>query len=106
MQFAIVPLLGALVYAFTNFLRYLKAGDANGAVTQLIVWGGGIGAVFLVAQTEFASGVPIGENATLATLSGWSLLFVGLMASSLFSFANDALGAIDSSRSSEKPKLL
>lgn len=106
MKFTIVPLLGSLVFTFVNFLRYLKGGDMNGVVTQIIAWAAGVGAVMLVAQTQFASSVPITNTYTLATLSGWSLFFVGLMATSLFSTVNEVLKAVDNTQTQAKPNLI
>lgn len=105
MEFAPLVALAAMVFTFINFLRYLSKGSWNGAVTIAISWLAGVVGVFLVAQTDFASSIPLGDH-TLASLNGWSLLFVGLTIASTGSALSDTISAIDHSRSSAKPHLL
>lgn len=97
-------MLGALVWKFVDFLKYLRAADWNGVGTQIVAWVAGVGAVFLVAQTEFAHGIDVGGRA-LSVLPGWDLLVLGLMATSLLSAAYDVKKSIDNSDSAAVPPL-
>ncbi len=105
MPIAITVLLGAFITKLIDFLKFVTNKDVNGAVTQLTVWLAGVVGVTLVAQTDFASGVEIGDL-NLAELNWWSLVFVGLMASSIFSVVNDVRNAVDNTGSAVTPSLL
>lgn len=103
----VVPaaLLLALVVQFVNFLKYVKAGDKNGIFTQLIAWVSGVGGVFLIAQTDWASTVDVGAF-TLATLNGWSLFVLGLLIASGGGLAVEFKKALDDNDSAAKPNFL
>lgn len=105
MEFVPLMAMALLVFQVINFVRYLKAGDTNGIVTTVAVWVAGVSVVFLVAQTDFARSITITDT-TLANLNAWSLLFVGLTVSSIGNFANEALGAVDANRTTQKPQLV
>lgn len=105
MEFVPVLALVLLVKKILDFLRYATNGNINGVVTQLISWLAGIGAVVLVAQTDWASGINVGD-ATLSTLNFWSLLFVGLTISSGASVVHDVTKAVDGSDSAKIPTLI
>ena len=105
MEFIPLVMLFSLVMSFINFLKYLRAGDANGWLTQLIVWASGIAAVSFVAQTQFASGIPIGDQ-VLDQLNFMSLVFVGLMIGGVAATAYELTKALDSSNSTTKPNLI
>lgn len=105
MEFIPVIQMAVLVFAIINFLKAVKAKDANGAGTQVIVWVAGILVVLLAAQTNFADGISIGDQA-LSTLNFWSLLFIGLTISSLATFGTEVKKAIDGSDSASTPPLL
>lgn len=104
MEFIPMIQMAVLVFAIINFLKAVKAKDTNGALTQLIVWVAGVVVVFLVAETDFASGISIGDQ-TLNTLNFASLVFIGLTISSLASFGAEVKKAIDNSDSAAKPNL-
>jgi|AntRauTorckE6833_2_1112554.scaffolds.fasta_scaffold91650_2 hypothetical protein len=105
MPIAITLLLGAFITKLIDFFKFVTNGDFNGVITQLVVWVSGVVGVTLVAQTDFAVGVEVGDL-NLTQLNGWSLLFVGLMASSIFSVVNDVRNAIDNTGSAVTPPLL
>ncbi len=105
MNFVPIVLLGALVYKFTDFLKFLKAGDWNAVGTQLVVWVSGIAAIALFAHSSFAADIPVMGSMTLASLGFAEQVIVGLSASSLFSAANDAKKAIDGTDSAKTPSL-
>src|SRR5205807_1818676 len=48
-----VTALGALIFAFINFLKSCRAGDANAVFTQLIVWTAGVVGVWFAFQTQW-----------------------------------------------------
>jgi hypothetical protein len=97
--------LAALVLKFMDFLRYLKAGDVNGIVSQLIVWISGVGALLLVAQTQWAGEIAVGDT-TLSRLSFWSIVFAGMSIASVASAGKDFFKAVDSSNTAKIPTLL
>lgn len=105
MEFIPVVAMAALTLKIIDFLRYLRAGDMNGALTQLAAWIAGIAVVLLVAQTDWANGISIGDM-NLGTLGFWSLVFYGLTAGSAASFTKDALKAFDNTNSAAIPTLL
>lgn len=105
MDFIPLAVLGALVYKFTDFLKYLKAGDWNAVGTQLVVWVAGVAAVALFAHSAFAGNIPVFGDLTLATTAFAEQIIIGLSASSLFSAAYDAKKAIDGSDSAKTPSL-
>jgi len=104
-EFVPAVALAALVLKFIDFLRYAKGGDVNGVVTQLAVWFAGFGALLLVAQTQWADTIPIGDT-PLAQLSVWDMLVAGLSVGSVASAGKDLFKSIDAHNSSKIPTLL
>ena len=104
MEFVPVVVLGALVLKFTDLLKLLSAKDWRAAITQLTAWASGVAGVALVAQTDFASAVPVGDF-TLATLNGWSLIVAGLSLASTASVGYDVKRAIDNNDTAKMPPL-
>ncbi len=94
-----------LVKKLVDFLRYAANKDVNGITTQLVTWAAGVGAVLIGAQTQWASDIAVGST-TLAHLSFWSQLFVGLTLASAASFANDTLSAVNNSVTQTIPTLM
>lgn len=74
-----VPLAAAIALAWklVDFVKFVRARDTNGIVTQLAVWVAGVVVVFLLAATDFADGIAIGDKA-LGSMNAASLLFIGL----------------------------
>ena len=105
MEFLPVVAMAALTLKIVDFIRYLRAGDKNGVLTQLAAWIAGVLVVVLVAQTDWANGIAIGDM-NLATLGFWSLVFYGLTAGSAASFTKDALKSFDNTNSAAIPTLL
>jgi hypothetical protein len=105
MDFIPVAILATLVVKFTDFLKRLFSGDVNGVVTQLVVWGAGVAAVFLVSASQWAKDVQIGQLG-LDTLGNWSLVLVGFCIGSAGSFVYDAKKALDGTDSAAEPPLL
>jgi hypothetical protein len=105
MEFIPLVQMAVLVFAIINFLKAVKAKDGNAAFTQVVVWVAGVLVVLLAAQTDFASGINIGDE-VLTDLNFWSLLFIGLTISSLASFGVEIKKALDNTDSSKSPPLL
>lgn len=102
-----VPMLAliGLVYQLVNIARSARGKDLNGVITPLASMGAGVIAVLLFAQTDFASGISVGD-VTLEDLNIWSQVLVGITIGSGGSVVNDALGAVDQTRSTAKPHLV
>lgn len=105
MEFVPLVLLGALVYKFVDFLKYLRVGDWNAAGTQAIAWVAGIVAVILFAATDFGKSIDVGGQA-LSDLNFASTLVIGLSATSLFSTVYDLKSAVDRTDSGKTPALV
>lgn len=104
MEFIPIVQMAVLVMAVINFLKFVRTGDVNGALTQLSVWVAGVVVVLLVAQTDFATGIVIGDL-TLDLMNFWSLLFLGLTIASLATFGVEIRKALDNTDSAVKPHL-
>ena len=102
-----VPTLAlvTLVTTTINLFRYLRGRDFNGAGTIAAAWVAGVAAVMIAAQTDFASGIAVGDR-TLEGLNAWSQVFIGLSVASLGSFLTDAKKAIDNTDTAVKPSLI
>jgi hypothetical protein len=105
MEFIPTLAMAALTLKIIDLLRYARAADFNGVLTQLCAWIAGVVVVVLAAQTEWASGISIGDK-NMHTLGFWSLVFYGLSAGSVGSVAVDARKAIDNSNSAAIPVLV
>lgn len=105
MDFVPVVAMAALTLKLVDFLRYLKSADLNGVFTQLAAWIAGVAVVILVAQTDWADGIGVGDM-NLATLNIWSLIFYGLAAGSGASVVKDTLKSIDNTNSIAIPTLV
>jgi hypothetical protein len=102
-----VPLvgLGTLVFTLVNFLKFLSGRDWNAAITQGVAWVSGIISVVLVAHTDFGNSITIAGH-YLDNLNWSSQLFLGLMAASLLSTANEFKKAFDHTDSASTPPLI
>jgi len=106
MEFVPVVAMAALTLKLMDFVRYLKAGDSNGVITQFAAWVIGVVVTVLVAQTDWADGISVGDM-TLGTINIWSLIFVGLAAGSTASVVKDVgYKALDNNNTAAIPTLL
>jgi hypothetical protein len=105
MEFIPAAAMLATVLKVIDFLRYARSGDLNGVLTQLCAWLAGVGVVLLVAETQWAKGIEIG-NIALANMGFWSLVFAGVQISSGASAVKDLSKAIDNNNTSQIPTLL
>lgn len=101
-----VPLaaMGSIVFAFVNFLKFLTAKDWVAARTQAITWGAGIAGALLFAHSDFGNSITIAGH-YMDNLHTTSLVILGLSASSLFTFANQTLKAVDRNQTAATPPL-
>ncbi len=105
MAFAPLAFLGALVYKFVDFLKFVKVGDWNAAGTQVIAWVAGIVAITLFANSDFSSEIDFGGR-SLESLNFVSQVVIGLSATSLFSAFYDVKRAIDVNDTAKTPALI
>lgn len=102
---AALVLLATFISKLIDFVKFARARDTNGVVTQLATWGAGVVGVALFAQTDFAAGVKLG-GVSLAT-AGWAtLVFAGLMATSLLSKVYDVQKSLDNTQTAATPSLV
>ena len=106
MEFVPVIAMAAITLKALDFMRYLRAGDANGVISQLASWIISTILVVLVANTAWASGIEVGDQ-NLDAINVWSLLFVGLAVGSGASVLKDiGYKAIDNHNSAAIPVLI
>ncbi len=103
MDFLPLAAMSLLVFKIVDFFRYLRAGDTNGWVTQLVAWAAGVAAVLLYARSGFS--VSIG-GFNLGHLNIWAQIVVGLNIGSAGSAWNDARKTFDVHNSAAVPTLL
>ena len=103
MEFVPLIALSTLVIKFMGFLKALTNRDWNTAVTQLVAWGAGVGAIFIFGATQFD--FPVGDVA-LSQLGAMDKLVVGLTIASVGGFLYDTKKAIDDKDTAKEPHLL
>lgn len=102
MDFVPIIAVVALVWKVVDFVKYLRARDVDGALTQGVVWAAGVLAVFLLSGTNFAGGIVLGDVAVSA-MNWQSLVLVGLSIGSSASALVDFKKAVDNSDSAAVP---
>lgn len=102
MDFA--PLLAAiaLTWKIVDFVKYLRARNVDAVATQAGVWFAGVAVMLLLAATDFAEGITIG-NLALGDLNRASLILLGLSIGSSASVLVDAKRAVDNTDSAVVP---
>lgn len=113
MDFTNSLLVGTLVYTFVRFLKNVTAfGDPtarSSAVTQLVAWAAGLGAVFLVSAGHLLGGLDVVTIGNLSVpvnkLGIVDKVIAGLVVASSLGVVNDLIGAIDRSRTTAVPNL-
>lgn len=88
-----VPMLAAagVIYALSNFVKLALAGDWDHATTLLTTWIIGVVVTFVLAMTDFADSIRVGEEWVLGDLNAWSLILVGFAAAGVGNVIYDAL---------------
>ncbi len=105
MEFVPLVVMLATIKKVVDFVRYAKAGDTNGIVTQLLAWLAGFGLAALVAHTPWAATINMG-GVTLAEMNIAAQIFAGLALGSAAAFGTDILKAADNSQSAAVPALV
>ena len=105
MDFAPLVVALALVWKIVDFAKAVRVRDIDAIVSQLAVWVAGVIVTFLLAATDFASGVTIGDL-SLDALNAASLILLGLSIGSTGSVAYDFKRAFDRSDSAAQPSLV
>lgn len=105
MDFAPLVVALALVWKVVDFVKHVRVRDIDAVVAQASVWVAGVIVTFLLAATDFASGVDIGDR-SLDGLNAWSLVLLGLSIGSTGSVAYDFKRAFDNSDSAAMPSLV
>jgi hypothetical protein len=90
MEFVPLLVMLATVTKLVDFIRYAKAGEHNGIVTQLVAWAGGFLLVALAANTAWAQGIVFGD-VPLSTMGLASQALAGIALGSTASLAHDAV---------------
>lgn len=88
-----------------DFIKYLRARDTNGYVTQLAVWLAGIGVTLLIKISDFAGNFDIG-GVVLNDANTGTVILAGLGLGSAAMLVNEVKKAIDSNDSAAKPDLV
>jgi len=97
--------LALLLAKILDFVKYARARDVNGAVTQLVAWAGGVALVFVAANADLGANMDVAGQ-TLGTLNAWSLVLVGLSLASTGSALVDVKKAVDNTDSAAVPALV
>ncbi len=96
--------LAFLLKKIIDFSRQLRGGDIDGALTQLVAWGGGIGLFWLAASSMAFAKVDI-AGFLFSDLDWASKVLGGLLLGSGASFISDRNTANDDTQSAELPRL-
>jgi hypothetical protein len=102
-----VPLVATLALALKllDTTKFALAQDWNAVATQVSAWVSGIVAIFLLASTDFASGINVGD-AVLSEVNISSLVLIGLSVASSGSVLYDFKKALDHTDSARTPSLI
>jgi hypothetical protein len=118
LQFGQVAALGTVVFTSVLLLRnavaWFRLRNESGAnllpygsavLTQVLAWGAGILAVYLVVFAGLGRAFSLG-NQSLVDLGGWAKVMIGLMSASTLSTVNEVKKALDNTDSAMAPPLL
>lgn len=99
----IVPLVlaAALIKKVVDLIRYAKARDVNGVVTQVIVFAAGVGVAVLFRASDYFSKLFVVNDVTLADIDPAGVVIVGLALGAAASVVNDLV-----SSNGDTPKLM
>lgn len=103
-EFIPIALAITIIIKFIDTFRYATAKDWRQVGTQVFVWFIAILVILLLAATDFADTVGVGDY-TLAELNAWSIVFWALGIGSGASFGVDIKKAIDGSDSAKVPPM-
>ena len=94
-----------VVWKLVDFVKYARAQDWNAVTTQAMVWGGGVGLLFLLSRTDFAPTISLG-NLAFNLVSGPTIIFIGLSGGSAASIGYDLKKARDNNDTAATPALI
>lgn len=107
MDFIPIVVAAALVAVLIDVFRSARAGDWNGVLTPMVSWLVGVGVAILLAGSDFAADVKIGDTGyTLDNVNTYTLILFGFAFGSLASKGVDVIKAIDGSDSQKRPPLV
>jgi hypothetical protein len=95
----------ALVKSLVDLVKYIRAKDSNGYVTQFVVWLAGIAVTFVIKASDFANDFPVGKI-PLHDAKAATVILAGLGLGSAAQLANTGIKAVDGTQTAETPKLL
>lgn len=97
--------LVALLKKLVDLLRQLRGGDYNGVLTQLFVFAGGIGLIWLAAASPLMGGVAVG-GVTISDFDWAAKVLAGLaLGASASAYILDTQKAVDNTQSAALPAL-
>lgn len=103
-EFAPLLLMATLIGKILDLAKYIRVGNLNAVVTQIVGFVAGVVVVMLAAQTNYASEIVLGDL-SLADANIATQIFLGLLATSLFSALYDFKKAFDSTDTAATPSL-
>lgn len=96
----------SFIVKLMSFFKYLSAKKWREVVTQLIVWGAGLAAVWIFGMSKFTRGITVGDGGiTIGSLDAGAKIILGLTIASVGSFAYDFKKALDGTDSAGEPPL-
>lgn len=104
----VATLTGMLTFIvkLVSFFKYLSAKKWREVITQAIVWGSGLAAVWIFSLSKFTKSITIGDGGvTIGHLDTGAKILLGLTIASVGSFAYDFKKALDGSDSAGEPPL-
>lgn len=97
--------LAAVVWKIVEVVKNGITGSWGKVITQLVVWGAGIGVAFLAAQSDVASEIEVWDT-TLGRLDSASLLLLGVGLSSVSGVGYETKKALDNDDSAKQDSIL
>lgn len=106
MDFAPLLIAAAMVAVIIDIVRSARGGDWNGVITPLAAAVAGIVIAWLLGESDFGAGVPVGDTGeTFASVNGASLVLLGFALGSIAAKGVDTISAI-AKRPNVKPALV
>jgi hypothetical protein len=100
-------LVATFIATVVNFIKYVRAADYNGMLTQLVVWAVGIAAVTFAAHSDLLSSwVITGTDIALGATNWVTQFLLGLALSSSASQLREFQKAFDRTDTAAKPELM
>lgn len=97
----VMPLIKKII----DFIRFIRARDIDGVVTQSVAWVVSVLVTVLAAHTDWADGFSV-FGKIFSEASWQSHVFLGLLIGSSASLVTDTIKALDNSQSAAIPRLV